>query len=150
MMTPAVAARLASWQAPCSTHEVAARIANLKAASARRLGHGLAVQDPYGSGACGWISAEIPEGERDFAMVTYWIGENFQGYGLMRRAAPEAMSRLFEALQVPMLRAAVQLDNDRSISLLESLGGYRLGNGQIWCSARDRYESCFFYGLPRQ
>ncbi|PZW48388.1 RimJ/RimL family protein N-acetyltransferase [Humitalea rosea] len=147
-MTPQVAARLASWQAPCSSRDVAARIAYMQDAAAHGRGYGLAVVEPHDMAIpCGWVSAEIPRGESNYAMLTYWIGEQYQGLGLMRRAAPRAMAEFFKVLRVPELRAAVQPDNVRSISLLESLGFSRVSAGQIWCSARQRHESCFYYGL---
>lgn len=147
-MTPQVAARLASWHAPCSSRDVAARIAYLKDAEAQGRGCGLAVVEPHDMAVpCGWVSAEIPGGVCDYAMLTYWVGERYQGLGLMRQAAPRALAAFFDLLRVPELRAAVQPDNVRSISLLESLGFFRVSAGHIWCSARQRHESCFYYGL---
>ncbi len=148
-MTPAVAARLASWPAPCSEAQLRDRILAMDAAAAQGRGFALVLAEPGLDHPFGWISAEVPPGGEDFALITYWLGEAWQGRGIMRDAMAEAVALLFTALHGRALRAAVQADNGASRSLLEHLGARWVGPGRIWCPARARDEPCLYYEMTR-
>ena len=82
-------------------------------------------------------------------MLTYWLGDRFQGEGLMREAAPAALTAVFNNLGVSEVRAAVQLDNTASRAVLRGLGMRPLGLGHIWCAARGREEQCEWWTVLR-
>ncbi|WP_431283365.1 GNAT family N-acetyltransferase [Humitalea sp. 24SJ18S-53] len=150
MITPGISARLASWPFPCDPTFSRGRAAALLAASGLGLALGLVLADPATDRPMGWFSAEMPPQEQGFAMLTYWMGEAFQGRGLMRDAAAEAVALVFASLPVQALRAAVQGDNTASLSLLTHLKARLLGPGHIWCPSRQRQEACFYYEMARR
>ncbi|MDB5317126.1 MAG: hypothetical protein JWO24_2970 [Rhodospirillales bacterium] len=98
---------------------------------------------------CGWMSVtRLPE-HASCGILSYWLGEAHHGRGLMREAAPMAVQRLFETLDIERLRAAVQADNLASIGVLRGAGMGYLGAGRIWCSARSREEPCLWFEIDR-
>jgi hypothetical protein len=48
------------------------------------------------------------------------------------------------------VRAAVQADNESSLSVVRLLGMTPIGEGRIWCPARGREESCLWFEIGRE
>ncbi|MGG5887672.1 GNAT family N-acetyltransferase [Falsiroseomonas sp. HC035] len=152
LMGPAISARLASWPVHLLPAAAASRLSEARAAAMAGLALPMVITRREGSPrgqVLGWISASRAEADRSRAVLTYWLGDDFQGEGLMREAAPAAASAVFEHLGVAEIRAAVQPDNHASRAVLIGLGMRPLGSGRIWCAARGREEECEWWSLLR-
>lgn len=149
LMAPGISARLASWPGHLGLEHAAFRLGEARAAAMAGLAMPLIITHRVGGEVLGWISAARSEGDRNRAILTYWLGERFQGQGLMREAAPVALSAAFTHLGVSEMRAAVQVDNPASRAVLRGLGMHPIGLGRIWCAARGREEQCEWWSLLR-
>jgi ribosomal-protein-serine acetyltransferase len=56
------------------------------------------------------------------AEVGFWLGEDFQGLGIARKATAALMEYAFVGLGFQLIRAKVRPGNDRSRRLLEGMG----------------------------
>ena len=140
LMTPAIAARLArQWHGHQTRAEVEDRIIDaLAAANAGRslplviVADGEVVDgEMIGGKVAGWIAITLTD-EPGVATLTYWLGERFQGRGILAAVLPRALAmarRLVVGLRE--VHAAVQPDNERSICVLERLGATLLRVGTI-------------------
>lgn len=149
MMTEAVSRRLASWPVPYTPPMALDRIAGVRMAAAQRRSLPLVLERRSDGAVLGWISASRAPGDDTTALLTYWLGEAYQGHGYMREAAPAAVDHAFALMDVARIRAAVQADNAASLSVVRLLGMAPLGEGRIWCPARGQEESCLWFELPR-
>jgi RimJ/RimL family protein N-acetyltransferase len=150
LMSEAVSRRLASWPVPYTPDMALDRISGVRMAAAERRSLPLIVERRSDGAVMGWISISRAPGEPETALITYWLGEGFQGHGYMREAAPAAMREAFALMDVRRLRAAVQGDNAPSLAVLRLLGMAPLGEGRIWCPARGRDEPCLWFELSRE
>lgn len=151
LMTPEISRRLASWPGPCSTRVAEERIAAALASAARGQALPLTVECRATGRILGWVGLAVADAlaERRIALLTYWLGAEFQGRGLMREAACAAVDAAWRRLRPSAIRAAVQSDNPVSIAVLRSLGMHWLGPGRIWCPAREREEACEYWEVRR-
>jgi RimJ/RimL family protein N-acetyltransferase len=149
LMGPAISARLASWPVHMAPAAAAGRLGEARAAAMAGLALPMVITRRSNGQILGWISASRAEADRNRAVLTYWLGDEFQGEGLMREAAPAALAAVFEQLGVTEVRAAVQPDNRASRAVLIGLGMRPLGSGRIWCAARGREEECEWWSLLR-
>lgn len=149
LMNEAISRRLASWPVPYTPLMAADRIAGVRMAAAALRSLPLVIERRADGAVLGWISISRAPGDDRTALITYWLGEAFQGEGYMREAAPAALARAFALLDVLRVRAAVQADNGPSLSVAQRLGMVPLGEGRIWCPARGQEESCLWFELAR-
>ncbi len=149
LMSEAVSRRLASWPVPYTPLMALDRIAGVRMAAAERRSLPLVVERRADGAVLGWISISRAPGDQRTALVTYWLGEGFQGSGYMREAAPAAVRAAFALMDVDRLRAAVQADNAPSLAVVRLLGMAPMGEGRIWCPARGRDEPCLWFERPR-
>lgn len=149
LMSEAVSRRLASWPVPYTPHMALDRIAGVRMAADERRSLPLVVERRADGVVLGWISISRAPGDPRTALITYWLGEAFQGHGYMREAAPAAMRAAFALMDVDRLRAAVQADNGPSLAVVRLLGMKPMGKGRIWCPARGREESCLWFERSR-
>lgn len=149
LMSETVSRRLASWPVPYTPLMAADRIAGVRMAAAERRSLPLVIERREDGAVIGWLSISRAPGDQATALITYWLGEGFQGRGYMREAAPAAMRQAFALMDVDRLRAAVQADNAASLAVVRLLGMEPLGEGRIWCPARGRDEPCLWFELPR-
>lgn len=149
LMAPKISARLASW--PPFMVPGTARMRVEQALEARGAGMALplVISRRSDGAVMGWISASRTDADPSRALVTYWLGEAFQGQGYMREAARPALAAIFRVMGVNEVRAAVQSDNQASRAVLAGMGMRFLTHGRIWCSARAREESCEWWGIER-
>ena len=150
LMSEAVSRRLASWPVPYTPVMALDRIGGVRMAAAERRSLPLVIERRADGVVMGWISISRAPGDPETALITYWLGEAFQGQGYMREAAPAAMHEAFALMDVVRLRAAVQADNAPSRAVARLLGMAPMGEGRIWCPARGRDESCLWFELPRE
>lgn len=149
MMDAAISARLASWPAELSPAAASTRLAAARADAELGLALPMVIERRATGAVIGWIGATPVEGEPSCMLLTYWLGAQHQGQGLMREAAPAALASVFRRLSITQVRAAVQTDNPVSRSVLRGLGMRMLGLGRIWCAARGRDETCEWWGVHR-
>lgn len=149
MMSETVSRRLASWPVPYTPSMALDRIAGVRMAAAQRRSLPLVMERRADGVVVGWISVSRAPGDEATALLTYWLGEGYQGRGYMREAAPAALAAAFEQLDVARVRAAVQGDNAASLAVVDLLGMTPLGEGRIWCPARGREETCLWFETPR-
>ncbi len=149
LMSEAVSRRLASWPVPYTPVMALDRIAGVRMAADERRSLPLVVERRADGAVLGWISISRAPGDPRTALITYWLGEAFQGHGYMREAAPAAMRAAFALMDVDRLRAAVQADNGPSLAVVRLLGMKPMGKGRIWCPARGREESCLWFERSR-
>lgn len=148
-MGPEISARLASWPIHLAPEAAACRLSDASAAARAGLALPMVVTRRDGGEIVGWISAARTEADRNRAVLTYWLGDRFQGEGLMREAAAVALEAVFSHLGVSEVRAAVQPDNTASRAVLRGLGMRPIGVGHIWCAARGREEQCEWWSVVR-
>lgn len=149
LMSEAVSRRLASWPVPYTPPMALDRIAGVRMAAAERRSLPLVIERLADGAVMGWISVSRAPGDGATALITYWLGEHFQGQGVMREAAPAALAEAFRSMDVARVRAAVQADNAPSIAVVRLLGMAPLGPGRIWCPARGRDEPCLWFEIER-
>lgn len=149
LMNEAISRRLASWPYPYTVPMAEDRIAGVRVAAAQRRSLPLVIERRSDGAVMGWISISRAPGEDSVALLTYWLGDGFQGQGYMSEAAPAAVRHAFALMDVARLRAAVQGDNDASLGIVRLLGMSGLGPGRIWCPARGREEGCLWFELDR-
>lgn len=150
MMNSGISRRLASWPVPYTPLMAADRIAGVRMAAAERRSLPLVIEHRADGAVAGWISISRAPGDASTALITYWLGEGFQGQGLMREAAPAALAEAFRCMDIARVRAAVQADNPASLAVMRLLGMAQLGEGRIWCPARGRDEPCLWFEVTRE
>jgi len=150
MMSEGISQRLASWPVPYTPVMAADRISGVRMAAAEQRSVPLIVERRSDGAVLGWMSISRAPGDQETALITYWLGEAFQGQGYMREAAPAAVREAFARMDVRRLRAAVQPDNKPSLAVVRLLGMEPMGEGRIWCPARGREEACLWFELPRE
>jgi ribosomal-protein-alanine N-acetyltransferase len=149
MMTEAISKRLASWPVPFSPPMAEEKITSARGAAAQRQSLPLVLERKSDGATCGWVSLICPPGDDKVALTTYWLGEQYQGLGLMREAGPVAIELAFQHMDIDRLRAAVQPDNAASLAVIRLLGFDPIGEGRIWCPARGVEEICLWFEKPR-
>ncbi|CAH0308765.1 GNAT family N-acetyltransferase [Roseomonas sp. CECT 9278] len=149
LMNEAISLRLASWPVPYTPLMAADRIAGVRMAAAERRSLPLVIERRSDGTVAGWISVSRAPGDGSTALITYWLGDGFQGQGIMREAAPAALLEAFRSMDIARVRAAVQADNTASLAVARLLGMAPLGPGRIWCPARGRDEPCLWFEIDR-
>lgn len=149
LMNEAISLRLASWPVPYTPLMAADRIAGVRMAAAERRSLPLVIERRSDGAVAGWISVSRAPGDGSTALITYWLGDGFQGQGIMREAAPAALAEAFRGMDIARVRAAVQADNTASLAVARLLGMAPLGPGRIWCPARGRDEPCLWFEIDR-
>jgi ribosomal-protein-alanine N-acetyltransferase len=149
LMTGQTSQRLASWPHPFTEAMARERIQGLREAALAGRSVPLVMERRQDRALAGWFATSLAAENDDVALLTYWLGEDFQGQGLMREAAPAALALALGVLPASRVRAAVQADNAASLAVVHLLGMRPLGPGRIWCPARNREEDCLWFDLPR-
>lgn len=145
LMTPQVAAWLASWPSPLTEGAAAARIAKALAWAAERKAMPFAILRASDGCFMGVIDIVLtPEGK---AGLGYWLGEEFHGHGYMREAAPAALKAAVKHLGANGAMAGCQPGNAASIAVLEGCGMRFTGEGMYFASARGREKLTRFYEI---
>ncbi len=149
LMTERISLRLASWPQAMTPRMALDRIQGAREAAWDGRSVPLVLESRQDGALMGWFAASRTPDAMPTILLTYWLGEAFHGHGLMREAAPAALALALEVLGPCRVRAAVQADNDASLSVVRQLGMHPLGPGRIWCAARGREEDCQWFDLER-
>lgn len=148
LVSGATSLRLASWPHPFTPAMARERIAGLRDAAFAGRSVPLVMERRTDGALVGWFASSLAAENDEIALLTYWLGEAFQGEGLMREAAPAALALAVALLPVTRIRAAVQADNPASLAVIGILGLRPLGPGRIWCPARNQEEDCLWFDRP--
>ena len=137
LMTPAVSRNLGRWPVPCSAGMVADKVAQALDAVAR----GEAVVDvlTLDGAVAGWISGFIRPGTQR-AGIGYWLGEPFQGRGLLRALAPGWVEAMQGRLGARCVWAATQPGNGGSRGVMAACGLRPVRTEWMDTPARSRWE----------
>lgn len=119
LMTPAVSRNLGRWPVPFSAGMAADKVGQALDAMAR----GVAVVDvlTLDGAVAGWISGFLQPGT-DRAGIGYWLGEPFQGHGLLRALAPGWLDAMRLRLGAGRAWAATQPGNHGSRRVMAACG----------------------------
>ena len=149
LMTPAVSRWLISWALPFTPAMATDRIAQARARLADGSMLPFAIERLSDSAFLGWLSITRQDARR--ALLSYWLGEAYQGQGYMREAlAAAALPDAFRLLDVDVIEAEVQADNAASLALLRGLGMVTLGARVTFAPSRGRDEPCVALALRRE
>jgi ribosomal-protein-alanine N-acetyltransferase len=149
MMTPDVARWLAAWPVPFTVAMSEQRIAN-----AQRIGDDnsalvFAIESRASGLLLGWTGIHRTDDDPKRGTFGYWLGEEHQGQGYMREAAPAALRLAFDWLGLDVIQAAAQPGNAPSIAVLKSCGMGFVGERPVFAPARHQDEICAIYELNR-
>lgn len=143
LMTPEIAAWLASWPSPLTEAAAAARIAKARAWAAERKAMPFAILRASDGRFMGVIDITLtPDGS---AGLGYWLGEEFHGHGYMREAALAALKAAMKYLGTERAMAGCQPGSAASIAVLEGCGMRFTREGMYFAVARGREELTRFY-----
>ena len=88
----------------------------------------------------GWVSVTRIAKRR--ARLSCWLGEDHHRQGYMREALTVALPEAFNLLDLIVIEAAAEVQNERSLALLRRLGMTTLGERMIFAPARGLDERC--------
>lgn len=138
---------LGSWPYPLTPSAASERIERAIAQTNRRDALAYVFSDRSTGRIAGWCSAvRWHEASDDIAMLTYWIGREFEGKGLVAEAVRAAGPHVLAWIGTSRLGAGAYPHNERSRKTMQRAGlttpdGVR----QLWSSTRGRDEPiiCF-------
>jgi ribosomal-protein-serine acetyltransferase len=95
----------------------------------------------------GVIGAGNIDWENRCTMIGYWLGENYQGKGLMTGACRSLVDYLFFDLKLHRVEIRCAIGNERSCAVPQRLGFTREGVLRQAQAYNDRYFDLEVYGL---
>ena len=146
-MTHAVSQWLISWPHPFTLAMAAERIDTARAASASGDMLPLVIERLADQAVLGWVSITRMTGR--CGRLSYWLGEHHHRHGYMREAVTMALANAFNLLDLDVIEAAAQVENEPSLALMRSLGMETLREEMIFAPARDQDELCVVLELKR-
>jgi RimJ/RimL family protein N-acetyltransferase len=94
-------------------------------------------------GAVGYIEGE------GHAEIGYWIGKPWWGNGFATEAARALMEHCFRVIGYRRLTCGHFIDNPASARVIAKLGFRRIGEGSLWCEARQSEVETVRYARRR-
>lgn len=143
---------LGSWAYPLSPPVALKKIERAIAQTNQRDALAYIFSDRATGRLAGWCSAvRWHEVRDDIAMLTYWIGKEFEGRGFVIEAIRAAGPHILAWIGTSRLGAGAYLYNERSRRTMQRAGlttpdGIR----QLWSSTRDRDEPIVCFAAPRK
>ena len=95
-------------------------------------------------GAVGYITDGPGEAE-----IGYWVGKPWWGRGFATEAAGTLMDHCFSELGFKRLLCGHFVDNPASARVIAKLGFQRIGEGALWCEARQSNVATIRYARRR-
>jgi len=93
----------------------------------------------------GWFRLRLAPQDRDLALMTCWIGKEFQGRGAAKGAVAEALRLAMPELGASRVGAYAMQGNKRSIRVLEESGLGFVGERAVPVPAKGRIEVVFLF-----
>lgn len=141
LMTLTISRWLTNLRVPFSTEDAAARIRRIGDAEAAGRACVFGFERKDDARLVGWFGVYL-DAIRSTGVLGYWLGEAYQGKGLMREGAPVALACAKKQMTIAAVEAFIHPDNSPSLALARSLGLKAVGEKMIHASARDRDELC--------
>ncbi len=149
LMTAEISRWLASWPYPFTPEMAAKRIDSMRDMAFKGDALPLAVVTKTNNELAGWVtlSRDAADGRR--GSLGYWLGVHHQGYGFMKEAAPTALSLAFKSMNLDVIEAGAQPENEGSFAIMRFCGMRMVGERMLYAPARARNELCRFYEIER-
>jgi RimJ/RimL family protein N-acetyltransferase len=93
----------------------------------------------------GWFRLRLAPQDRDLALMTCWLGKEFQGRGTAKSAVAEALRLAMPELGASRVGAYAMQGNKRSIRVLEECGLGFMGERAVFVPAKGRIEVVFLF-----
>ncbi|HYE10260.1 MAG TPA: GNAT family protein [Patescibacteria group bacterium] len=101
----------------------------------------------YEGNFAGLIGFNNVDWERKCTSFGYWLGESFQGKGIMTKALETFINYAFSTMHLNKIEIPIAEENNRSRALLESFGFQVEGIIRDAEWLYDRYVNHVMYGL---
>lgn len=152
LMHPRASRMTVSWPCPLSAEAAARIIARHAEASAARQGAAWAITRRADACVMGWLSARIhPEIAADLVLLSYWVGMEFEGLGVVTEAARAVRRPVLALTQARRLGACIFPGNQRSVAVARRLGlHYRGFDHHFWSEVRQAHELTHCYEAMRE
>ena len=143
---------LGSWPYPLSPATALDKIERAIAQANRHEALAYVYSDRATGRVAGWCGAvRWHEMQDDIAMLTYWIGEDFEGRGYVAEAIRAAGPHVLAWIGASRLGAGAYPYNERSRRTMQRAGlttpdGVR----QLWSSTRERHEPIVCFAANRE
>jgi RimJ/RimL family protein N-acetyltransferase len=98
----------------------------------------------------GWFRLRLAPHDQDLAVMTCWLGRDFQGLGAAKGAVAEALKIVTPELGASRVGAYSMRTNKRSIRVLEECGLRFAGERTVPVPARGRVEVVFSFERSAQ
>lgn len=146
LMTREISSWVAAWPTPLTEGQTLEILG--KAIEGARSGRvfGAVVVETVSGSVIGWCKLDL---DGAAAELGYWIGEDFHRQGFALELSQGAMAFAFDRLDIDLVRAGAQVENQASLALIEKLGMTREGVQRVWAPARQRFEDCDFWSVRR-
>lgn len=82
--------------------------------------------------------------------IGYWLGETYQGKGLMKNACKAVIDYCFTELNLNRIEIRVATENLKSLAIPEKLGFQREGRLRCVEWLYDKYVDHYVYGLTKE
>jgi len=149
IMSPAIARWTGSWTGVETAEEVGAKIKQSLEAE-RSGGRFMRAATLTGTGQLiGWVGVMRLKSEPERGSLGYWLGEAWFGQGYGKEAARATLDAAWDALDLQVIEAAVQVANTASHRILLGLGMRPMGQRMEFASARGVADLCEWYELRR-
>lgn len=147
LMNGGIAANLTTWPPQLSPAEARERIAVARDRLAARQALEMAILDRATDQLLGWVSIIVDSPKPHAASLGFWLGQPFQGQGLMIEAVRAVMPLAASFLRISAIEAHVYPWNSASIRLVRRLGFAGEGGVDLYSPIRRRNEEAFRYRL---
>lgn len=143
---------LGSWPYPLSPAAALERIERAIAQANRREMLAYVFSEHTTGRVAGWCSAvRWHEAHDDIAMLTYWIGGDFEGRGYVAEAIRAAGPHVLAWIGASRLGAGAYPYNARSLRTMQRAGlATPDGVRQLWSSTRGRHEPIVCFAAARE
>ncbi|OSQ42743.1 GNAT family N-acetyltransferase [Thalassospira sp. MCCC 1A01428] len=149
LMVPEISRWLASWPLPFTVDKARARI--LREREAARAGKmlPLAVKERGTGAIVGCVSIFRDADDPKKGGTGYWLGMDAQGKGYLREMGPVVLAAAFEMLDVDVIEAGAQLENEASFGVMRCWGMSQADDRWHYAPARQRDELCRYFQITR-
>ena len=144
LMTAEISRWLASWP-----YLFARRIDSMRDMAFKGDALPLAVVAKTNNELAGWVTLSRDAADGRHGSLGYLLGVHHQGYGFMKEAVPTALSVAFKSMNLDVVEAGAQPENERSFAIMQFCGMRMVGERMLYAPARARNELCRFYEIER-
>lgn len=148
-MTPSVSRWVASWPYPFTVEMAEDRVGDASELNAAGKALLLAIERREDEALLGCIGVQREGHDPWRGGLGYWIGEPYQGQGYATEAAVGILGPAFRLLDLEVIEACAQPENEASFAIMRRLGMKPAGERMVFAPARQREELCLVYEIVR-